>query len=95
MRVNSSGEAEALVASTQLAGSRHDFVVISDRTETHAFGWVIYFAPRAFVETGDERKLVPGTGPVVVTREGDVIALTTSMPPSAAVAAFEKAWRAR
>lgn len=93
MNIGTAADAETLVASKILAGSKHDFVILTTRTEERDFGWVVFYTTRKFVETGNPSHLVPGVGPVAVTRAGEVVPLATSMPPAAAIAVFETAWR--
>lgn len=93
MNIGTAADAEALVSSKVLSGSRHDFVILTSKTEERDFGWVVFYTPRKFVETGNPSHLVPGVGPVVVTRTGEVVPLATSMPPAAAISVFETAWR--
>ena len=84
-------QARAL-ATAELAGDSHDFVITS--TSEHEFGWVFNYAPRKYSETGDDRYLVPGNTPIVVTRDGKVGSLgDTSMEPEDAIEEQLKAWR--
>jgi len=71
-----------------------EFVIHEDRTLEKEFGWVFFYSPKAFLETKDPRKLVPGAGPLVVERLGGATQyLTTSVPPDRAVKEFERRWR--
>ena len=71
-----------------------EFVVHEEKTIEKEFGWVFFYSPKAFVETKDPRKLVPGAGPLVVERlGGGTQYLTTSVPPDRAVKEFERRWR--
>ena len=76
-------------------GAEHDFVILEDQTEEHPFGWVFFYVPRRYLETGSPNDLVPGNGPLVVERDGQMTFLTTSVPPEVAIAEYERAWRAR
>ena len=79
--------AEAIVR-TELARSPHDFVLLSDRTRTEPYGWVFFYAPSAYLKSGDPGDLVPGVGPIVVERNGKLIHLGSSVPPDVAIREF-------
>ena len=73
---------------------RHDYTLMLDRTEEREFGWVFFYAPRQYLQTGDRKYLVPGTAPFVVLRaDGTVEHLATSIPPARAVDIYEEMWR--
>lgn len=75
-------------------GPDDHFTIYEDRVLEREFGWVFLYDPKAYLETGDMRTLVPGCGPLVVMRAGGATEyLTTSVPPEVAVEEFEKAWR--
>lgn len=93
MEIFSAADAEALVFNKMLAGSRHDFVIMTERTQERDFGWVVFYTTRQFAESGNPSHLVPGVGPVAVTRPGEVVPLATSLSPAAAIAVFETEWR--
>lgn len=95
MTIVTTVDAEALVATKFLAGSRHDFIVLTTKTQEHEFGWVVFYTTRQFSESGNPSHLVPGVGPVVVTRDGEVLPLATSLPPATAISVFEAEWRKR
>jgi hypothetical protein len=74
----------------------HDLVILKDRTVERPFGWVFFYAPRRYAETGDKQYLLPGTAPLVVLRaSGATEYLPTSIPPSRAIEIFEKRWEER
>lgn len=91
--VNSADDAHALAAREVIAPSRHDLVLRTDMTQEHDFGWVVFPTTRRFLETGHARDTVPGLGPVVVARTGEVVPLSTSVPPNRAIEIFEEMWR--
>ena len=91
--VNSAEEAHAIAAREVIATSRHDLVLRTDMTQEHDFGWVVYPTTRRFLETGHPRDTIPGLGPVVVTRTGEVMPLSTSVPPARAIETFREMWR--
>jgi hypothetical protein len=73
-----------------------DFVIEEARTRARDFGWVFFYAPRAYLKSGDPRDLVPGTGPLVVERaSGAATFLSAGVPPDVALEQFEKDWRQR
>ena len=91
MDVHNAAEAETIFRTKFLSTLKHDFVVLE--TQEHDFGWLFLYTTRRYVETKNPSTLVPGSGPVVVLRNGDVVPLTTSAPPDMAIAAFEADWR--
>jgi len=82
------------IANREIAemGPEHDFVIRPDATEERDFGWVFFYAPRRYLETGDKKYLTPGNGPLLVLADGTVEYLTTSMAPAAAIDAYEASW---
>lgn len=73
--------------------SKHDFVLEEGKTQERIFGWVFFYAPRKYLETRDSRLLVPGTGPLVIEKNGEVSFLSTAGPPERIIKAWEKKWR--
>lgn len=92
MTVETLEQAEAMFTKSVIAPSKHDFVLLPEKTQERGFGWVFFYTTRGYLETHNPATLVPGIGPVAVTRNGDVVELSTSVPPPASIAAFEKAW---
>ena len=86
-------EATAVLEAMLALRPTHDFVVMRERTERHPFGWIFFYAPRKYLETGNGDFLVPGTGPVVVTLSGEIVELTSSLPPTAAINEYLETWR--
>ena len=71
-----------------------DLVIQEDAIVEREFGWVFLSNSRAFLETGDLNKAVPGVGPLVVDREdGSARFLSTSGAPEATINAYEILWR--
>ena len=85
----------ALEAMAETDEAGHDFSIVEDRTEEYEFGWVFRFLPRRFLETGDIEDLVPGTGPVIVDREGTVTFVSTASRPEVEIEKYLEAWRTR
>jgi hypothetical protein len=76
-------------------GGNHDMVLLEEEIQEREFGWVFRFAPKKYIETHDPRHMVPGLGPVAVERAGGATTfLATSVHPDAAIAEFERRWRA-
>lgn len=92
MTVKTLEQAEALFDKAVVAPSKHDFVLLPEKTQERGFGWVFFYTTRGYLDTRNPATLVPGIGPVVVTRNGDVVELSTSLPPAASIATFEKSW---
>jgi Immunity protein 35 len=81
------------IATGKLAAEpEYHFVILPDKTEEHTFGWVFYYVPRRFQETGDFSYLVPGTGPLIVNRDGSSLFATSSVTPKLAVEEYERSW---
>jgi hypothetical protein len=77
-------------------GPTHDFVIQTDRTIERPFGWIFFYAPRKFLDTGERRYLVPGSAPLVVYRsDGSTESLSTSLPPDKAIEGVERRWHER
>lgn len=93
MTIETLEQAEIAFAKAVIEPSKHDFVLLSEKTLVKDFGWVFFYTTRAYSKTRDPSKLVPGVGPVVVTHNGDVVELSTSVPPAASIAAYETAWK--
>jgi len=65
------------------------FSIIDARTVTTEYGWIFFWNTKKFIDSGDVRAAVPGTGPVIVTEEGEVEFLPTNKPPVEAIAEYE------
>jgi hypothetical protein len=73
-----------------------DFEVEEAKTQAREFGWVFFYAPRAYLKSHDPRDLVPGDGPLAVERAGGAATfLSAGVPPEVAIEQFEKDWRKR
>lgn len=71
-----------------------EFVILDEKTMEKDFGWVFFYAPKKYVETGNPKYLVPGNSPIVVHRsDGSTHFLSTSVPPSRAIEVYEQRWR--
>lgn len=68
-----------------------ELVVLEDETVERDYGWVFRFTTRRYLETNDPSTLVPGTGPLVVEREGGATAfLAASVCPERAIEEYER-----
>ena len=68
-----------------------DFVALEDRTIEKDYGWIFQFTTRRYLETNDPGAQVPGTGPLVVEKEGGApVFLATSVPPERVIAEYER-----
>lgn len=93
MDITTAVQAEALVIEQVLnRAPQHQFVIERDATQERPFGWVIFYAPSAYLQSRNPRDLVPGVAPVVVTRKGRVVPLSSARPPNVAIEQFEKTW---
>jgi hypothetical protein len=74
-----------------------EFEIADSRTVERPFGWVFFYEARSALKAGDPAApaaAIPGTGPLVVLREGGRASfLSTSVPPAKAIAEYEKTWR--
>jgi hypothetical protein len=85
------------VAQTEVGrlSTEYKFQLIPDATHEYYFGWSFAYAPEAYIKSGNVNDLVPGNGPLVVERSGEVRFLTSSVPPDIALAEFEDDWQRR
>jgi hypothetical protein len=68
-----------------------EFVVLEDETLEKDYGWIFRFTTRRYLETRDPGALVPGTGPLVVEKEGGApVFLATSVCPAKAIEEYER-----
>jgi hypothetical protein len=68
-----------------------ELVVLEDRTLEKDYGWIFQFTTRRYLETSDPGAMVPGTGPLVVEREGGApVFLATSVCPEKAIEEYER-----
>ena len=66
-------------------------VTIPEEVMERAYGWVVPFNSRAFVETGNDMDILVGSGPVVVLRAtGELHVLPSSPTVEPALAALEE-----
>ena len=93
MDITTALQAETLVIEHVLNQSPHHFVVVREATQERSFGWVVSYTTQAYLRSHNPRDVVPGTGPVVVTRKGRIIPLTSSLPPGVAIEEFERNWK--
>lgn len=69
----------------------HEFVILPTETIECSFGWVFFYVPQRFRQSGNPSDLVPGNGPLVVYREsGRTEYLSSSVPPAKAIAEVER-----
>jgi hypothetical protein len=68
-----------------------EFLILEDKIQEKDWGWVFFYGTRQFVETGDRRFVIAGTGPFVVERADAALTfLSTSVPPPRAIAEYER-----
>lgn len=63
--------------------------IIDARTITTEYGWIFFWNTKKFIESNDVRATIPGTGPVVVTKKGEVEFLATNKSPVETIAEYE------
>lgn len=67
------------------------FSIVDEKTVVKPYGWIFYYAAEAMAMPDAVRHPIPGTGPIVVTKEGEVVMLGSSRPPADLIADFEVA----
>jgi hypothetical protein len=67
------------------------FSIVDEKTAVKPYGWIFYYVAEAVAMPGEVRRPIPGTGPIVVTKEGEVVMLGSSRPPATLIADFEVA----
>jgi hypothetical protein len=72
-----------------------DLLVVDELTQCRRIGWIFFYESRAYLETGDVARALGGTGPVVVTHDGQVHLLDGSRPSAEVLHEFEAAVRRR
>ena len=83
-----------IVARAELARSGdHAFQIDEAQTREMDFGWVFFYYPQIYLDTGDAVHLVPGASPLIVRRDGATEYVTSSRPPEIAIAEYERRWR--
>jgi len=86
-------QAEASVAATinrdRDPGDR--FVVLSDATQEHDFGWVVFYQTEKYVETGEFAYALAGNAPYIVERSsGRILVTGTALPVEAYIASYRE-----
>ena len=67
------------------------FTLISEATQETASGWVFFYGVADSAQSGHSGLMVPGIGPLIVERQdGRIAFLSTSVPASEAVLAYEE-----
>ncbi|MBI5270777.1 MAG: hypothetical protein HY856_14000 [Burkholderiales bacterium] len=62
-----------------------EFEILPDATREVECGWVFFFNTADFVKTRDPASALAGNGPILVTREGLIQELSSSIPLEAAL----------
>lgn len=57
-----------------------DFVLLLQETREVEQGWVFFFNSADYLRTGNHLHALAGNGPLIVLRNGDVIATPTAVP---------------
>jgi hypothetical protein len=65
------------------------FSIVDARTIVTEYGWIFFWNTKKFIETRDIKTSIPGAGPIVVTKKGEVEFLRTNVPPVEAIAEYE------
>jgi hypothetical protein len=86
-------ERAAEIARQAISGLKQGtrFVLDEAATVEKDWGWVFSFGTEEYLKSRSPMDIVPGTGPLVVERaDGDFSFLSTSVPPVAAIAEYER-----
>ena len=67
-------------------------VLMPEDTKEYEFGWVFFYAPKKYLETRDPDDTVPGTAPLIVNFEGNVVPISSSVPPDVAISTYREEW---
>lgn len=65
-------------------------VIVSDQTVEKEYGWVFFYNTASFVNGGDVMKALLGNGPILVTRQGEVIPIPSALGVEEALDKFKK-----
>jgi hypothetical protein len=72
-----------------------ELVIVDELTQCRRIGWIFFYESRAYLETGDVARAIGGTGPVVVTHEGNVHLLDGTRPTQHVLHELEEDLRRR
>lgn len=70
--------------------SEADLAFVDTLTSCKAYGWILFYNSRRFVETSDELEALGGNGPVVVLHDGAIHFLGSEHEGDVTIAAFER-----
>ena len=87
-------QATEIAKKEMVRDTNHEFVLETDKTKEHPFGWVFFYNTKQYLKTGNPNDLVPGAGPFIVTRDGAIVHLSTSVPPQLAIEGYLRKWQA-
>lgn len=65
-----------------------DLVLLDDRIQEHAFGFLFFYDSQAHLDSGDFRDSLAGNGPLLVLHSGEVVSLPTHQPIELSLAAY-------
>jgi hypothetical protein len=65
------------------------YSIVDARTIVTEYGWIFFWNTKKFIETKDIKMSIPGAGPIVVTKKGEVEFLKTNVSPVEAIAEYE------
>ncbi len=76
----------------QSLASRAQSFVIAD-TKEYPFGWVFIYTSKRYAQTKNPSDMVPGTAPLIITRDGKTVQTSSSVPPDVAIETFAKDYK--
>lgn len=65
-----------------------DLVLLDDRAQEHAFGFLFFYDSQAHLDSGDFSDALAGNGPLLVLHSGEVVSLPTYQPIELSLAAY-------
>ncbi len=72
-------------------GNPYQMAIVSEKTQSYDFGYVIFYAPKKFLETKNPADLVPGIGPLVVDfRDNQAHPLPSAVNPEVAIKTYKE-----
>jgi len=88
-------QATEIARQEMMRDTDHEFVLETGKTKEHPFGWVFFYNTKQYLETKRPNDLVPGAGPFIVTRDGSIVHLSTSVPLQQAIEDYLHQWQAQ
>jgi hypothetical protein len=95
MTMNKAKSVALSTIAQRIARPARELVVVDELTQCRRIGWIFFYESRAYLESGDVARAIGGTGPVVVTHEGDVHLLDGTRRTQDVIHEYEESVRHR